>query len=144
MATLGEILRRFRFHGVPGAPVTFAVPANRSAELDAELQPVLALLDDDQKRVEDLLARAKRDADRRRASAIEQASRIVADARALQDSTRAEAATEVLTRAALERAALLAAAEREVDRVERAAAERTPALVDDVVRRVLALGALNR
>jgi hypothetical protein len=39
MTALGEFLRRFRFHGEPGAPAAVGVPADRSGELEAGRGP---------------------------------------------------------------------------------------------------------
>jgi len=136
---LGEILRRFRFHGVPGAPAPAGVPAERGEELDAELLPVFSALENAQHLAADVAAAAARDAARRRADAVEHGRRLVAEARARAGAERAEAAAVYLARAEAERDQVLAAAQTEVDRIDRVAAERMPVLVDEVVRRVLAL-----
>lgn len=140
MATLGEILRRFRFHGVPGAPAVFGVPADRAVELEAELEPVFAALDLDQRRAADLAESSAREAARRQTAALEHGRRLVADASAAAGTERAEAAAALLAHSAVERDRLLAAARMEAQRIGRVAAERTPALVNETVRRVLALG----
>jgi hypothetical protein len=139
--SLGEILRRFRVHGAPGAPATAGVPVDRTGEVEAELEPVFSALEDAQRHGVALVAAAERDAAGRRADAVEEGHRIVAEARMQQAAGRAEAASALLAQADGERARLLAAARMEADRIGRVTAARTPALVDDVVRRVLALGA---
>jgi hypothetical protein len=140
LATLGEILRRFRFHGVPGAPVAFGVPVDRSAELELELQPVFSLLDVDQHRATDLLKSAEVEAAHSRTIAVEQGRQLLADARVLAGAARTEVAEALLADAENERSRLIAAAQLEAARIERTATERTPILVNVVVRRVLAFG----
>jgi hypothetical protein len=144
MSALGEILRRYRFHGVPGAPAAVGVPADRTGERSVELNPVFGALEDIQRQASDLEALARRDAARRRADAVEQGRRVVAEARAAADSARAAAAAELIARADDERSRLLAAARLEADRIGRVAAVRTPVLVDEAVRRALSVGALPR
>ncbi len=140
MPALGEILRRFRFHGVPGAPAPAGVPVDRGEELDAELLPVFSALESTQHLAADVVAAAARDAARHRADTLEHGRRLVAEARARASTARAEAAAVHLARAQAERDQVLAAAQTEADRIDRVAAERIPVLVDAVVRRVLALG----
>jgi len=139
VASLGEILRRFRFHGVPGAPAAAAVPTDRVGEYEVELAPVFAALEVAQHRASDLVAAAAMEATRRRADAVEQGHRLVADARAGAGSARTEGARAILSRADGERISLLGAAALEADRITGVAAERTPTLVDHVVRWVLTL-----
>ena len=140
MASLGEILRRFRIHGVPGAPVAAGVPVDRGAQFEAELTPVFSALEEAQHDAEDLVGAATREAARLRADAAERGHRLVAAARGDAASARSEGAQSVLTQAERECIALLAAAATEVDRISRVAAERTPAVVDHVVRWVFTLG----
>jgi len=140
VASLGEILRRFRFHGVPGAPVAAGVPVDRGAQFEAELTPVFSALEDAQHHAEDVVGAATREAARLRADAAERGHRLLADARAGAGAAHSEGAESVLARADVERMSLLAAAGAEADRISRVAAERTPAVVDHVVDRVLALG----
>ena len=66
VAALSDILRRFRFHGVPGAPAVVAVPADRAAEVESELAPVFATLDAAQRSSRELVAAAQSDARRSR------------------------------------------------------------------------------
>jgi len=51
LTSLGEILRRFRFHGVPRAPAA-AVPVDRAGKYEAELAPVFWALFDEVFRAE--------------------------------------------------------------------------------------------
>jgi vacuolar-type H+-ATPase subunit H len=138
---LGEILRRFRFHGVPGAPSAVAVPADRTAELERELAPVFAALEEAEATGRAVVERARRDADRRRADATTAARRVVSEATAGAGAARTEAATAIGQAAEATRLDVLAAARAEADRVAAQAAERVPALVEAVVAHVLAVGA---
>lgn len=140
MASLGDILRRFRFHGVPGAPARAGVPADRAAELETELAPVFSLLEAAQRHADELIRRAAADAARRRAEGSEHARRIVARAHVEAEAARTESAAVRLARAEGEMRALLAEAAEEAARIERVASQRTPALVDELVRRALAMG----
>ena len=81
MVALREVLSRFRPAGVAGAPAGAAVPADRTADRDAELAPVFAALDDAEAQVREVLARAAREAETIRADGERQAQRILQDAR---------------------------------------------------------------
>ena len=87
LAVLGEILRRFRFHGVPGSPVAFGVPTDRVAELNSEVEVVFAALQDNQRRAVALLAQADVEVARIRSTGAEQARRAI-------DASRERATTE--------------------------------------------------
>lgn len=138
MAAPSEFLRRFRVHVVPGAPGAVPAPADRSAELEAEVAPIFAALEEAQRDATVIVAETERDAAAGRATAVEHGQRLVADARAGCDAARAAALEHVLAGADRERDRLLAGGRAEADRIARVAAERMPALIDDVVRRVLA------
>ena len=140
MAAVGDILRRFRFHGVPGAPAPAGVPVDRTAEIEAELAPVFSLLEAAQHRATELVEGATADAARRRAEAAEQARFILAQARTEAEAARIESATVRLTQAQREARAFADQARLEAERIARVSSERTPELVEEVVRRVLALG----
>ena len=142
MAALGDILRRFRFHGVPGAPVLVGVPADRNAALRAELTPVFAALEDAQRGAAQLVAAAEHDAMERRTAALEEGRRLVAEAYAGSAAARTEAADARLSVAEAECRTVLADGHAEARRVGRLAAERTDALVDLVVGHVMELAAL--
>ncbi len=140
MASLAELLRRFRSQGVPGAPASAGVPVDRAAALAAELLPVLGALRDTGSRAAQLEDSAALRASERRTASDEEARRLLADARRRAPAERVEAATERLRRAADEQRALLAGAQVEADRIAAVAARRSGALVEDVVRRALAVG----
>jgi vacuolar-type H+-ATPase subunit H len=137
----GEILRRFRFHGVPGAPSAVAVPADRPAELERELAPVFAALEAAEKTGRAIVDQALREADRRRAEATVAARRVVSEAVASGAAVRSEAAAATLAAAETTRNEVLAAARAEAARVAGLAAERVPALVEAVVAHALTFGA---
>jgi len=137
VAALGEILRRFRFHGVPGAPAAAAVPIDRGAELEAELAPIFSALEATELAAAEVVAAARRAAAKRRSDASEEARQLVQAARAGASAARAGAAATGLQVAAAERSRVLAAGLAEAERVGRVASGRTPALVDEVVRQIL-------
>ena len=136
----GDFLRRFRFHGVPGAPAPAGVPVDRSRALEAELAPVFALLQPEQSRVAQLIREASAEAAHRRAEWANHVERLLDEARSEAVAVRAQAAARVLAEAEGQRRALVTEAREEAQRVSRVAAERTPMLVEEVVRRVLAMG----
>jgi vacuolar-type H+-ATPase subunit H len=139
MPALGEILRRFRFHGVPGAPTAAAVPSDRTAELEGELAPVFAALEGAQRSAGDATAHAEERARARRAEAAAEGQRIVAEARAGVAAARDEAASARLAAGEEECRRVRAAGQAEAARVRRVAAQRSDALVELVVAHVLAL-----
>jgi cell division septum initiation protein DivIVA len=138
VAAPSEFLRRFRFHVVPGAPAAVPAPADRAGELEAEVAPIFAALEEAQRDARAIVADAERDAAAGRARAVEHGQRLIADARAGCAAARAAAAELLLADADRERDRLLADGRAEANRIARVAAERMPALIDDVVRRVLA------
>lgn len=138
MPSLREWLRRLLVAGVPGAPAISGVPADRAAELEAELEPVFALLQEAVLEARRLEENPQRETDRSRAE--EQARAVVAEGGARAGAERAAAAAATLARADAERAAMLAEAAKEAERIDRAAAQRMPSLIEELVRRVLAGG----
>lgn len=134
---LGEILRRFRIGGVPGAPSSAGVPIDRVTELEDELAPVFEALAPVQAQAAAIDAQALERASSLRAAGAARAAAIVAEARARASAEQAAAAAERHAIADGTRATVLGAGEREADRIERAARERTPALVDEIVARIL-------
>jgi hypothetical protein len=89
------------------------VPADRVAELSAELEPVLALLDDVTVVAGRIRAEGTRDAARIRAAAGERARTVLAAATREAESERIAAATRVNERAAAEADETVAAARAE-------------------------------
>ncbi|MGH8867626.1 MAG: hypothetical protein ACRDYU_06490, partial [Actinomycetes bacterium] len=78
MPRSGDFLERFRPAGAPGAAAAAGVPADRVAELSAELEPVLARLAGTQREAERIRAAARRDAEQRRDHATASARALVA------------------------------------------------------------------
>ncbi|SDN50066.1 hypothetical protein SAMN04487981_105259 [Streptomyces sp. cf386] len=143
MTGFRDFLTRFRPAASPGRAAPSGVPADRSAELRAELAPPLALLEQAEAEARTVRKRAEAAAAVRRQRAERQAEAIVAAARAEADRVRERAAEEALRVAEGEAAALLAEAEREAVDVRDRARSRTPALADRVlvlVREDLAAG----
>lgn len=138
MPALGEILRRFRFHGVPGAPTLVAVPADgRAAQLEAELAPVFAALADAQRDAADAVRTAEADARERRQAAAAEAQRIVSQAHAGVVGARDQAATDHLGLVESECARVRAAGQAEAVRIARVDASRLDGVADSIVAYVL-------
>ncbi|MEU2158303.1 hypothetical protein ABZ532_25390 [Streptomyces sp. NPDC019396] len=137
MAGFRDFLMRFRPVGLPGPAAAGGVPADRSAELAAELEPQLALLQGAEAEARRVREQASAEAVRRREAAERMAAEIVDRARAAAPRVREQSAARIHDATAAETAALLAAAERDVaalrDRVE----HRLPSLVDRVVAGVI-------
>ena len=112
MPQLGDFLNRFRPAGAPGAASRAGVPADRAAELSAELDPVLALLAAADADCARLVAEAEQEAGRIAAQGRDQAASIAADAVQRAEEAGGQAAAEVL-----------AAAGEQARQAEQAAAE---------------------
>lgn len=139
MARTRDFLQRFRPAGAPGAAAAVAVPADRRAELVAELEPVFARLsavEDERRR---LLAEASAAAERLRAAGRAQAAELVADAGARAAAERSAAAERARSAAAAADAELIVRARAEAERVRRRAAARLPELVADALESVRSL-----
>ena len=126
MFDLFWFLRRFRGGGVDGR-----------AELEAELAVGFDLLEEPQREADALVAQAKAEAERRRSSAAEQAAQLVAQAHADAPAEQSKAAAVRLARAEVERGPLLEAARAEAARIDQVARERLPALIAEIVNRIL-------
>ena len=133
-----DFLQRLRLAGTPGAAAAPGVPADRVAELSAELDPVLARLDDTCAEADRVRAEAAEEAQRRRHRADEQARADVAAAHSEADAERADAAARVRRHADEERERMLAEAEREAARIGHRADGRMPEYVDRVLAEVRA------
>ncbi|MGW2613484.1 hypothetical protein [Streptomyces sp. NPDC001500] len=137
MTGFRDFLTRFRPAASPGRAAPSGVPADRSAELRAELAPPLALLEQTEAEARSIRERAAAAAASRRREAEVRAGTIVAAAHEEARQVRARTAEQVLRAADGEAAALLAEAEREAVAVRDRAGSRTPALVDRVLALVL-------
>lgn len=128
-----EFLERLRPSGTPGAAALAGVPADRVAERSAELEPLLAQVEDTQA----LAARIRADADaealRRRDAAAERARALLAQARRDAEGERRAVAAAARSRAQEEGRVRAEEAAAEAARVSAAAAARMPALVDRIV-----------
>jgi len=96
---LGDFLNRFRPAGAPGAASRAGVPADRAAELSAELDPVLAMLAAADAECARLVAEAEQEAGRLAAQGRDQAASIAADGVQRAEEARGQAAAEVLAAA---------------------------------------------
>ncbi|MDX3633419.1 MULTISPECIES: hypothetical protein [Streptomyces] len=132
MVGFRDFLTRFRPAAAPGRAAPGGVPADRSAELAAELGPPLALLEDVQTEAEAIRERAEQDATRTRREAERQAAEIIMAAREGAPAVRARSADGVVREAEEEAAELHTAAGAEAAAVRKRAVTRMPALVDRV------------
>lgn len=140
MPSVGDLLRRFRFHGVPGGPAQAGVPVDRTREFEAELEPVFSFLEAAQRRAEVIVEEARTECASRRRQGSEQANRILDRAKAEAEIRRVDSMNSELTRADERSRALLEQAREEAERIDRVAEERVPPLAEELVRRVLQMG----
>jgi hypothetical protein len=117
-----DILQRFRPAGTPGAASPARVPADRVAEVSAELEPVFALLAATQEEAARVRSEATHEAEQRKQQALESASALVAAAHRQASADRADAALLVNRKVEEENARTLADAEHAADAVRRRAA----------------------
>ncbi|KPI11022.1 hypothetical protein [Streptomyces mirabilis] len=133
MAGFRDFLMRFRPVGLPGPAAAGGVPADRSAELAAELEPPLVLLEETEAEARAVRERADEEATRRRRAAERTAKDIVEQARARAPVVREQSAALVRDATKAEATELLAAAARDTAVLRRRIELRTPALVDRLV-----------
>lgn len=133
MAGFRDFLMRFRPVGLPGPAAAGGVPADRSAELAAELEPPLVLLEETEAEARAVRERADEEAARRRRAAERTAKDIVEQARARAPVVREQSAALVRDATKAEATELLAAAARDTAALRRRIELRTPALVDRLV-----------
>jgi hypothetical protein len=108
------------------------VPADRAAELAAELGPSLAGLSQVQDEAAEIRSSAAREAARVRREAADRAEGIIEEARARAPQVRHEAAAAGRRAALVESAELLTAGEQAAESVRRRVAGRMPELVERV------------
>jgi vacuolar-type H+-ATPase subunit H len=135
-----DFLDRFRPAGAPGAVARAAVPVDRSGELEAELTPVLALLDGVDAECGRVVAQARRDAERIVAAAREEAAAQLGDAGRRARVAREQAVQEILAAARAEAASTVASARRGALQAGELAGQRIPALAGRAVDLVRGLG----
>ncbi len=136
MTQTRDFLERFRPAGAPGAAARAGVPADRVRELAAEVEPVLALLDDVHADCEQIITRAQREADQIAASAQAEVTRIGRDAERRARAARDDARSDVLAQARAEAQQAAAGAGRLALGVRRMAKRRMPDLVAAAVAMV--------
>lgn len=129
MPPLRDFLSRFRPAGAPGAAARAGVPVDRERELEAEVIPVLTLLDGTRDDCTAIIGQARRDADGITASARAEAAAIRADGDQRASAARNEAARRLADAAAADAAAMVAAAQRQQARIGELARARMPAMV---------------
>ena len=132
MPELRDFLARFRPAGAPGA-ARAGVPADRARELEAEVGPVLALLDGADAQWKRIIAQAQRDAGQITAAAQAEAAVIAADAGRHAAAVREEAARQAMASAWEEAASTVDGARQQAARTRELARERMPVLVGRTV-----------
>ena len=140
MTQTRDFLDRFRPAGAPGAAARAGVPADRVRELAAEVEPVLALLDDVHAECDQILGEAQREAARIAAEAHTEVMRIERDAQRRARAARDQAAAAVLAQARAEAQQAAVGADRQALGVRRLAKRRMPELVATAVGLVRAGG----
>ena len=133
MPPLRDFLTRFRPAGSPGAAARAGVPADRSGELESEVAPVLALLDDTQAERERLITQAHGEAEQIVAAARSAASVISADAAQRAETLREQAARQVMTAARRQAARTADHARHQAAQISELARQRMPVLISQVV-----------
>jgi vacuolar-type H+-ATPase subunit H len=133
MPPLRDFLTRFRPAGSPGAAARAGVPTDRSGELEAEVAPVLARLDDTEAGGERLIAQARCDAEQTVATARSAAGTIAADAAQRAATVREQVAQQVLAAAREQAARTTRDATQQASQIRELAQQRMPALVSQIV-----------
>ncbi|ALO98905.1 hypothetical protein [Streptomyces olivaceoviridis] len=141
--SLRDFLERFRPVGTPGASAT-GVPADRTAERAAELEPALARLADVQQEAAQIRATAEQEAEALRQNAAREAARLVEAARERAREVRRQAAEPLLREARQQADALRAAGDRTASVIREHAVSRMPRLVDLAVADALRLAGGER
>jgi hypothetical protein len=91
MPRVRDVLHRFRPSGAPGAATAAGVPVDRATELAAELQPVLALLEETERECADILERARVEESAIRARSADRARGVLVSGHALAEAERVAA-----------------------------------------------------
>lgn len=137
VASLRDLLQRYRPVGTPGAAARPGVPADRAAEVATELEPVLALLAATEDEARRLRAEAREQAHRIREQAAREAEDLVAGARERAAEVRARSAADARAAAAPDGELLVEAARDEAHRMKDRAAALMPEYVDRAVATAL-------
>jgi len=144
VARPGDLLRRFRLMAVPGAAGIAGVPVDREAVLREELEPVFAALRGADHAADEVVARAKAEADDRLARAGVRAREILVQSRESMPAARAAAGVAETSSAEIEAAAIRAGGHDEAGRIRRDAGQRSSVVVDELVRRVMSVESSSR
>ncbi len=139
MPRIRDVLYRFRPAGAPGQASAAGVPADRAADLAAELEPLFARLAPVERARADLLESARSDAAAVRAEAATGAERMLARAREQVGAERADAAGAARARVRSDTADLIAAAQAEAVRLRGRTELITPGQVEHVLASVRSL-----
>jgi hypothetical protein len=134
-----DLLYRFRPAGTPGAASATGVPADRAADLAAELQSLFADLADTQRECAELIRRADDAAAATRAADAEQARSRVASARERAGAERAAAGAPIQQRGQAAAAERRRAAQQRADEFDRHADKRISAFIDPVLTEVIGI-----
>jgi vacuolar-type H+-ATPase subunit H len=124
-----DFLDRFRPAGAPGSAARAGVPADRARELAAEVEPVLALLDDTHAECEQIIEAARQRAGRIMTEARAAVARIGQEADRNARAAGEEAAAEVLAQTRAEVRETTAEAGQQAIQIRRLAQRRLPQLV---------------
>ena len=141
MARPSDLLRRFRLMAVPGKAGLAGVPVDRAAVLREELAPVFAALRATESRTSDTVSSATTEGERRKASAVLEAQRLLSEALRAQPVARAAATTAAESEALTTGSELRRSADEEVERIIREATLQITPVVDELVGRVISSGA---
>jgi hypothetical protein len=133
MPRVRDLLYRFRPAGAPGAASAAGVPADRSADLAAELEPLFAQLLGTERECAEIREQARQDATGVRARDAERARNVVTAAGEQVEAERATVAAQMQQRADAGSATQVAAAAREAAALRDRATERMPVYVERVV-----------
>jgi hypothetical protein len=131
-----DLLNRFRPAGAPGAAGNAGVPVDRDASMRTELAPLFARLAPTLGDCADIVARARRDADVRRAADAERARSLLAQAQVTAPVERRSAASAIEEQVAADAAHASSAAANDLLELRERVLQRTPALVEQVVAAV--------
>ncbi|MFH8475744.1 hypothetical protein [Streptomyces sp. NPDC018000] len=133
MTAFRDFLMRFRPAGSPGPANTTGVPADRSADLAAELDPVLSCLGQAETEAQQIREAAAQQAEQNRRATADKAEEIVVLARIRAREVRTESAAHTYGLAKTEAAECLAESERKAALLKRRAQQRMASLVDRVL-----------
>ncbi len=139
MPHMRDFLSRFRPAGSPGLGRA-AVPADRRRELEAELSPVLMLLEGPSAERSDIVMAARRDAEQILRRARSEADGIRASAHQEATARVAELVQDAVAAARAEATAIASAGAAEATAITERARQRLPSLTDQALALVRNLG----